>query len=818
MLSLFCTIIEGARVSTAKVFAERALTTAMDSVFAEYYGPLWEEYHIFGYNLGNESGVQQKELIEEKLSEYMSYTFTPNQNQEASSDEEGIDLYNLSIAALSVNDQTKLMDYNGELMINEAVEYMKYKEIGKGLELLLDKMSMLETPKNVSVIYEEKQKVENELVELDKGILQLMELLDGIETNDNGIELSDSGKLQVNEYFVKKICFNPVTKEAVGINNDQVLLVLKDKYTNPIPMIEGMKDTASQLIQISEQMNSVKSQMDSVEVSLQNAQASLNKLNSIKKKSLSVKKQIKVIQSNMQYIEKQREELQTQLNNQEETKKQLTASIDTTMNSVNMLINELNPLLVRAISITDNLQYKAGISGDLVSEYEEALNNQKEDIREDIFAGLEEGLQEMKRYTASEEGGYDFIAMLDELNNDHYILTEVKRILGRGAIELDGDQFQALVTTFTNAQEKMENYETNDLVLDYSTLILNKSEKDNPMDKAGNLLKSGITDLVIDKSSLSDKELMKDQLPSVTAALSSQNTDFTTMISKFFENSMAGLNNDGRSDVFYNFYDTSQSIMALGEGINQIAEILLFQEYLKEHFESFPMVGEDTSVRKPSALSYEQEYLLVGKTSDQENIFSVVSRIVFMRMLMDFVSLLGDKTKCSEAKLAATALVGLTGLPILISITQTVILLVWSFMEALLDTCALLIGKEVPIIKKKIALEFTELFLVNRTFLQSKAAKFTQTKELSFSYKDYLRIFLLIKNKKVLACRSMDLMQENINLRYEEQFNFQNCIYGLLAEANFSVKSKFTAISFVEDNLGKNIEGFSFSTKAAYSY
>ena len=48
ILSLLFTMIEGARVNTAKVFAERALTAAMDSTLAEYYGPLWEEYHIFG--------------------------------------------------------------------------------------------------------------------------------------------------------------------------------------------------------------------------------------------------------------------------------------------------------------------------------------------------------------------------------------------------------------------------------------------------------------------------------------------------------------------------------------------------------------------------------------------------------------------------------------------------------------------------------------------------------------------------------------------------------------------------------------------------
>ena len=85
--------------------------------------------------------------------------------------------------------------------------------------------------------------------------------------------------------------------------------------------------------------------------------------------------------------------------------------------------------------------------------------------------------------------------------------------------------------------------------------------------------------------------------------------------------------------------------------------------------------GEDIK-RKPSVLTYEQEYLLVGKYNDFDNLSSVISRIIFLRTILDFVSLLGDSSKCNEAKLAAAALVGFTGLPILVSITQTILMLI----------------------------------------------------------------------------------------------------------------------------------------------
>ena len=52
ILSLIMTILEGARISVAQVFAERALITSMDSLLAEYYRPLFDEYHIFALDLG----------------------------------------------------------------------------------------------------------------------------------------------------------------------------------------------------------------------------------------------------------------------------------------------------------------------------------------------------------------------------------------------------------------------------------------------------------------------------------------------------------------------------------------------------------------------------------------------------------------------------------------------------------------------------------------------------------------------------------------------------------------------------------------------
>jgi methyl-accepting chemotaxis protein len=817
ILSLLFTIIEGARVSTAKVYAERALTTAMDSVLAEYYGPLWEDYHIFGLNIGEGNNSEQKEQITTKLMDYMSYTFKPNKSKLKL--KEGSELYDISLASIAVNSETMLMDYQGQLLINEAVEYMKYNEIGNGLELLLDKISLLETPKKVSAIYKEKEEVEEELVEIDEGILELMELLDGIKTSKKGIELGKDGGLKTTEYFAKKFCFEEVTKESVAINQESVFQALKDSYINPSLEFEAMKSNFVSIERVLLRLKEIKVAQGENATALSDLQEQLDVLNTIENKSKDVKQQIKSIKGSLNNLNEDSHELQQEIYEQEAMKRQITAAINTSKDNLSQLIYEIIPLLDDAIRIADNLVYKTDIAVPLVEEYEETLYKAKESLGEEVFAGLEEDLKGLKRYTSLDLSGYNFIDMLDILEYNRIILLfDVGPALNKGETELAQENYQASKTTFTEAENKFMRYEIKDLAIDYSTLVLDKSKQKDPLGEVENILQAGIMDLVIEPNKLSKAELTEERIPSAIAAMAKDDTNFLSELTSFFEDTLLGSKNSGISNLFYSFENTDQIMSMAGYGINKAAEHFLFQEYLKEHFAMFPNEEGNLKVRKPSALSYEQEYLLIGKMSDQENLSAVISKIIFSRTILDFVSLLGDKAKCNEAKMVATSLVGFTGLPILICITTTIILLIWSFVEALVDVCALLMGKEVPVLKKKVVTGFSDLFLINRGNIQSKASQIVTGKELALTYQDYLRGFLLIKNKEDLAYRSMDLMQENINLRYVDTFYMDKCLFGYQVKADYTIKSKFTGFSFMQIYLDHSVSGFHFSVEAAYSY
>src|SRR5690606_34653305 len=101
---------------------------------------------------------------------------------------------------------------------------------------------------------------------------------------------------------------------------------------------------------------------------------------------------------------------------------------------------------------------------------------------------------------------------------------------------------------------------------------------------------------------------------------------------------------------------------------------ILLIEYINEHFYRFPMEGESQETKKPSALDYEREYLLCGKNRDEDNLESVIMKLILIRTLLNFTTILGDKNKWKEAKTIASSMVGFTGLPILVAITQTILM------------------------------------------------------------------------------------------------------------------------------------------------
>jgi hypothetical protein len=831
ILSLLFTTIEGARVYTARVMAERALTTAMDSIFAEYYGPLWEEYHIFGRYCEGDTLMAQQEL-QDKLREYIGYTIDPEADSRKSYTSTRTELYHLSISDIRVSEETSLLDYEGQLLINEAVEYMKYQEMGDAARILLNKLKLLQTPNQVSYLMEEKQELQEELIQIDQGVLRLMMLFDGIETSEKGIKLTKQGDLKITNHFIKKINKKELTMQQAGINQKDIFTALKEHYINPNNYFRQIKacfaaiEEAKVFIQNArEQISAEVAAISAISLSLAAQSTNSGDESQNAKEREAIGKQLQALHNSIQKKEEMIAAKEKEIRDNEE-------QIRTTSNQLKQLINNIEPLNQEAITCINKLQLKVKVAAPLIEKYEKLIQQEKEALEDSTYAGLEEGLEELKKYVGSGNLSYNFDEMKQIIEKNTMILEKTNADLSEGINNLSGKDHHKAAFCIQGAEESLNAYQIDGLTLDYSTLVIDKSNHDSLLDKAEEIATSGLVSLVIDPDKVSKARLNSiSALPSELASLAQDSSDPLAKLKSFFQSTGKDVTNSNSENLFQSFGDETSVTAILGAGINKIAEIYLFEEYLSEHFYDYreQITGEEqgkgviqdaikTNV-KPSVLSYEQEYLITGKASDQENLYSVIMKMIFLRTILDFITVLSDSTAREEARAAAIAIVGFTGLPILIGAVQVMVMVAWALEEALLDTCALLNGKEVPLMKRKTTLQFHELFLINRTFLEKKVQGFLGTDELSLSYQNYLQLFLLMSRETSLSYRSMDLMQENIKLRYEiESFSIQNCYFGLKAEAEFGIKPIFTEFSFVKKYITQGTQGYRFKRKVEYSY
>ncbi len=791
ILAITMTTVETARVNGAKIYTERALQTAMDSVLSEYYLPLFKEYHLFGLDGSYVSDSLDPEAISGKLKDYMEYTFNPGKELEDLSGEpyEYFNIYGIDTANVSINQTETLMDFEGELFINQAVSYMKYKEIGDGLESFLPKLAVTQETKKAQEALAEKQETEENLYEIDERILSLMRLIDGITINEKGVKVNRDGKIAIQDNFVKKIYTLPVTKTNLGIQNELVYHSLSGHYVNPDHIIDSALEDIASLNENAVKKEAANETCQRLKAAYQSGNKDPEELSALRKSISKAKKK---------------------LDNYKKTEKNLIKALNSRIKELNELVEGTLPVIKSAQKIIDELIPMQGEAGLKIQDYEDFLSENKEKLSEEFYQGLLEDLYHMEKYKGADTEGslknqYDFTGMKDTLKKDEAILSKIKPDT-RITATADEESWSELKTVFIEIRSSMAAYSYDKLQFDYSTLV-KPIESDSFFSGIKSMLEEGIMGLVIeDMDKISDKKLSRAELPSTVHQIQSgeEPGDIISSISE--------MNLSGGEDLFSGIMDDFGKGIDFKEtalnGVEGAGNFLLLQEYLSEHFGSF---GEADLKNEIKALDYELEYIIMGKSSDYDNLKAVFMRILLIRTAMNLITLLSDRKSNEEARALAIGFVGFTGLPALVEITKMIILTVWAFAESLVDICALLQGKTVPLLKKssEIRIELYEIFNLNKAFIKSKSDKIQENKTLiDLGYQDYLRLFLYMESQENKSFRAMDLIQENIRLNYEDTFYIKNCIYGFQAEAEFRMDSRFIKLPFIKKLL--NNEDYSY--------
>lgn len=194
-------------------------------------------------------------------------------------------------------------------------------------------------------------------------------------------------------------------------------------------------------------------------------------------------------------------------------------------------------------------------------------------------------------------------------------------------------------------------------------------------------------------------------------------------------------------------------------------ERVLTDEYIGRFFTCFRSEDE-------KEVCYEQEYVLGGKSTDEENLKSAAARILAVREGLNLIHILSDSQKREEAHALAAAITGVTGTAPLTGIVAFFVMTVWALGESAADVKALLGGERVPLIKTK---ETWNLDLDGLLALGEQGkVEAGQENGAGKNYEEYLKMLMFMEPAERLYYRVMDVVQINLSVK-QPGFTMERC-------------------------------------------
>lgn len=430
--------------------------------------------------------------------------------------------------------------------------------------------------------------------------------------------------------------------------------------------------------------------------------------------------------------------------------------------------SELESALEDIQEYTDEYYESVDEAKEAAAVLEESLLSKGEDLDEEIYASLEEQVSDLVQKSTDTDADYYEVGANEETVQEYIdMLESLENLFGQLDEGLSSDNAGEYADAIAQYQEIFSSFDLDELGVNLDTSAV-ETEDRSILEYIGNLIDKGVLAYV--KDDVSEKTTETDELPSVSVDSSSEDDEETIA--------------------------------------QATANKVIFGQYVLEHF------GNAVETKEDTALDYEVEYILGGKDSDVGNLKVVVNRIVALRSSLNFISILQDSAKKNEAYTLATAMVGFTGMPLLITAFQILILTAWSMAEAVTDVKALLEGEKVPTIKNSTQWNLSIEDFKNFTGKDIETVSY----ESGLEYEDYLRVLLAMQGKQKQYYRTMDVIQLNMCLNENENFRMTDCMVSAQISTSFSANRLFTAFSWVDSSLTAAGGGWTFTLTQDYEY
>ena len=811
IMSLVLVFLESAGHAASKSYAQMLLKTSTGSVLGEYYGPLFAEYGILAIDSGFDTKKSDSKELERRLLRYMDDN-----------------VWDYTCEDIRVTEMKKLLDENGTEFMSQAAEYEKYAAPEDVLDEITSRLKSLGDQKTITKVMEKRMDIEDELAIIDKKTLELMKLIDGVNLT-MGAKTSSLLGYEIEDWFIKKMFVGENTMTGTGINNPSVYARLKDRYADIVDLSSTYR---SALSLYAGKLKALSSDMDKLEAMQTQIGVCNETIKALQKQIENTAKEIAVLQTELANLEENEPDDDTEQKGKEEYEQEIadlyadidefneqiaenerliadTTDIIEELNEKIMerqleigeiadslkkvsdytytLLVEVESKLIRVCDIVDEIAEKQEKIKPLIDDFESVLRTVGPVLSDDFKQELEETLDFMKAYVGygnNKVTTTDFDAIKKTAEYDLNLLTGIDV----EAYRFSGSDTYEEVTEKLGRLPKDENifyeFSYSGFSFDYSEIQESALENKLVAEFENNVSDGYLSLFLPDNVKLSDNSMLSELLPSLWYEVEGEDEEDLDDITDGADDKGGGelLSDADEGSGLSNIADM------VSDGFESLGSKLLSSMYMRHQFKSF----KNRSAEGDTVLDYELEYILSGFETDKANLSAAATKIMLLRLAICTVYTLTQKDLKAQAQTLAISIMGFTGLPFLITIVKYLILFLWAAAQAVIETAAIMRGKKVPVIpnSESFCLTLAELPLF-ATLVDEKADNFAES-QLYLDYDDYLLVLTLLQSEKTTAARAMDIIQENIRYKYNDDFLINNAVTSFSCTATFMAPYKYT--------------------------
>ena len=306
----------------------------------------------------------------------------------------------------------------------------------------------------------------------------------------------------------------------------------------------------------------------------------------------------------------------------------------------------------------------------------------------------------------------------------------------------------------------------------------------NPLETFRELLRDGTLNLVCDAKRLSKEN--------IHTAYSEQKQEGTVQANDSKKT--------GAADILKNLLAGNETVFA-NDALRASDRQMQLIRYVQHVFPNYMKSGKQH-------FCYGLEYLVSGSEQERDNLQGIINRLLLIRTVCNFAYVHSDAGLQAESLATATEIAGALGLPILVTAIQQTILLILSVEESCVDITALLDGKSVPVLKNKgnFQVTYPEICSVNKKMFRVKAEKYRDSGQVwrngVLDYQQYLWLLLMMVPEKTLRLRTYDLIQDDLQMRYNATFSLEQCVSGIQYQINYRMPFLWSGFAVGDQTTG----------------